>query len=94
MDFSDPSYTENDIEKCESILTDFIQNIDKTSNREEGLKIIQLTVFQFNELNKKCDFALIETNEREQIAEIIIEAGYLKGYNSLTEDVTEEWREW
>ncbi len=94
MDFSDPSYTENDIEKCESILTDFIQNIDKTSNREEGLKIIQLTVFQFNELNKKCDFALIETNEREQIAEIIIEAGYLKRYNSLTEDVTEEWREW
>ena len=31
-------------------------------DQKEGLKIIQLTVFQFNELNKKCDFALIETN--------------------------------
>lgn len=94
MDFSDPSYTEKDIEKCESILTNFIQNIDKTSNREEGLKVVQSVVFQLNELNKKCDFDLIETNEREQITEIIIEAGYLKGYNLLTEDVTEEWREW
>jgi len=28
------------------------------------------------------------------IAEIIILAGYLKGYNSKNEDITEDWRDW
>lgn len=94
MDFAEPSYTEKDIEKCKSILIEFIQNIDKTSNREEGLKIVQSTILELNELNKKCDFDLIETNEREQIAGIIIGAGNQKGYNTLSEGITEEWREW
>ena len=94
MDFAEPSYTEKDIEKCKSILIEFIQNIDKTSTREEGLKIVQSTILELNELNKKCDFDLIETNEREQIAGIIIGAGNQKGYNALSEDITEEWREW
>lgn len=94
MDFAEPSYTEKDIEKCKSILIEFIQNIDKTSNREEGLKIVQSTILELNELNKKCDFDLIETNEREQIAGIIIGVGNQKGYNTLSEDITEEWREW
>lgn len=94
MDFAEPSYTEKDIEKCKSILIEFIQNIDKTSTREEGLKIVQSTILELNELNKKCDFDLIETNEREQIAGIIIGVGNQKGYNTLSEDITEEWREW
>ena len=28
------------------------------------------------------------------IADIIILAGHLKGYNGRNEDITEEWREW
>src|SRR5690554_3586242 len=58
------------------------------------LKMIMPTILQRNELNKKCDFDLIETNEREQIAGIIIGVGNQKGYNTLSEDITEEWREW
>ncbi len=94
MNLAEPSYTEEDIERCELILTEFIQNIDKTTTKEDGLKIVQSTILQLNELNEKCDFDLIETNEREQIAEIIIGAGNRKGYNALNEDITEEWREW
>ena len=55
---------------------------------------VKMTVLRLNKLNEKCDFQLIETGEREQIAEIIISAGNLKGYNSLDDDITEEWREW
>jgi hypothetical protein len=47
-----------------------------------------------NDLNAGCDHNLIETDQREDIAEIIIIAGNDKGYNELTEDITEEWREW
>jgi len=89
-----PSYTEKDVEQCENILTEYIQSINKTSNKEEGLQVVKMTVIKLNELNEKCDFQLIETGEREQIAEIIISTGSLKGYNSLNEDITEEWREW
>lgn len=47
-----------------------------------------------NDLNERCCFSLIETTEREQISEIIIFAGSEMGYNSVDEDITEEWREW
>lgn len=76
------------------ILLEYIQSIDKTTDKTEGLKIVESTVLRLNELNEKCDFQLIETGEREQIAEIIIAIGNKKGYNSLNEDITEEWREW
>ena len=31
---------------------------------------------------------------QEDIAEILILAGHLKGYNTRDEDIAEEWREW
>jgi len=37
---------------------------------------------------------MIETEQREDLAEIIILAGNLKGFNSKDEDITEEWRDW
>jgi hypothetical protein len=55
--------------------------------------IVKSTVLKLNALNEKCDLSLIETNEREQITEIIIASHKMK-YNSLNEDITEEWREW
>ncbi|WP_167356145.1 hypothetical protein [Chryseobacterium jejuense] len=58
------------------------------------MEIVKSTVLKLNNLNEKCDYSLIETNEREQIAEIIILAGYEMGYNASDEDGTEEWREW
>lgn len=94
MNFSKPKYTMKEIENCEFILIEFINNIDKTTTKEEGMKMIQSTIFQLNELNKNCKYDLIETNERERIAKIMIDTGYLKGYNSLNEDITEQWREW
>lgn len=94
MKTSQPSYTEKDVGQCENILLEFIQNIDKTANKTDGMKVVKSTVIKLNELNEKCDFQLIETGEREQIAEIIITTANKKGYNELNEDITEEWREW
>lgn len=54
-------------------------------------------LLQFNWLshfNKQCGEVLIETSQREDICEIIIMASHLKGYNDMSEDITEEWREW
>ncbi|OPC16452.1 hypothetical protein BAY01_01735 [Elizabethkingia miricola] len=94
MEDANPTYSQNDIDECCNILTDYIENILKTNSKEEGMDIVEYSVKKLNDLNEKCQYELIETNEREQIAEIIIIGGNKMGYNSRNEDITEEWREW
>lgn len=94
MHENDPSYTQDDVDLCIVTLSDYVIKVFATESKDEGMKIVKSTVLKLNDLNEKCDFSLIETNEREQIAEIIISAGHEKGYNAVDEDITEEWREW
>lgn len=91
---SNPSYTQNDINECAGLLSDYSTIVFKTHSKEEAMPIVKSTVLKLNNLNKKCNFSLIETNEREQIVEIIILVGNKMKYNSMSEDITEEWREW
>jgi hypothetical protein len=65
-----------------------------TRSKEDGREIVKSSVLKINALNAKCDHSLIETSEREQIADIIILASHRMKYNSMEEDITEEWREW
>lgn len=88
------SYSQKDIDECVALLSDYAINIFKTHSKSEAMSIVKSTVLKLNALNEKCDLSLIETNEREQIAGIIILAGNKKGYNSIDDDITEEWREW
>ena len=77
-----------------SIISDYLSQMDKTDNKVSAMKIVEQTVLSLNDLNEKCEYEIIETDQREDIAEIIILAGSLKGFNSREEDITEEWREW
>lgn len=90
----DPSYTQQDIDECISTLTGYTTQISATQSKSEGMEIVKSTVLTLNDLNEKCDYSLIETDEREKIAEIIIIGGSEMGYNASDEDITEEWREW
>ncbi len=94
MNMAHPSYAETDINECTKILTAFIEEINKAETKKAGMLIVKSSVLKLNELNEKCEYELIETGEREQITEIIITAGHQKGYNSLNEDITGNWREW
>jgi hypothetical protein len=94
MKFAHPSYTEKDIEKCMQILTEYNIEMVNSKSKEDGMQIVKITVLKLNELNKNSGWELIETEEREAIAAIIIAVGHNKGYNSMDEDITEEWREW
>ena len=88
------NYNEKDVRKCISIIDKFLIDIKNSKSKEDGLLIVKNTVLQLNNINKKTNFSLIETMERENIAEIINLAGYEKGYNAKDEDITEQWREW
>lgn len=87
-------YSEKDVDLCIKLIDDFLGEISNSSSKDAGMKLVEKLVINLNELNDKCECELIETGQREQIAEIIILAGFLKGYNEKDEDITEEWREW
>jgi hypothetical protein len=93
-DEEDAPYTTTEVNKCMGLISAFLDDLQKTSSKAEGMKIVEKTVLSLNELNEQCHSALIETDQREDICEIIIIAGNKKGYNELSEDITEEWREW
>lgn len=97
IDFIEPgetSYTEADVEKCMSILAEYLSKIESSEAKADAMKIVEETVLALNKLNESCEHELIETDQREDIAEIIIIAGSLKGFNTRDEDITEEWRDW
>jgi hypothetical protein len=94
MNEAEPSYNQSDIRDCLSILTDYTIRVLATKSKDEGVEVAKSAVLKLNDLNEKCGYSLIETNEREQIAELIILAGNEMGYNSVDEDITEQWREW
>lgn len=55
---------------------------------------MEKVVVSLNRLNKKTDYALIETDAREEIWSIIQDLAVESGLSETDGDVTEEWREW
>ncbi|MEM6434629.1 MAG: hypothetical protein AAF773_12360 [Cyanobacteria bacterium P01_D01_bin.115] len=92
---SECGYTQADINQCASIIDAYLADI--AANTEAGddqLRLaIQQVVLQLNDLNDSCDGWLIETDEREDLCQIILVAAQECGLTT-TEDVTEEWRDW
>ncbi len=58
------------------------------------MKCVQKVVQALNTLNEKCDYCLIETDQREYLVPFIEEAAVTAGLTIPKNDITEEWREW
>lgn len=87
-------YTKKEVEECMKIISDYLVKMGGAASKDEGMAIVQKTVLSLNKLNESTGESLIETDQREDIANIIILAGSLKGFNERREDITETWREW
>ena len=94
MTDADVNYTEEDVDDCIAILDDHLDALEKVKTKSEALQLVKKTVLELNDLNDDCDGELIETDQRENLCEVIIYGGFLMGYNQEDDDVTEEWREW
>lgn len=93
----DSGYTQEEINQCEKLLDLFLTSLEKlpeTSKNEYILDVVKKVVFGLNKLNEDCDYSLIETDQREDLCELIITASKKAGLESNEDDVTEEWREW
>ncbi|WP_157976270.1 hypothetical protein [Lewinella sp. IMCC34191] len=94
IDAAQPEYDQRDVATCMQLLSRYLNEMENAESREEAMRVVERTVLALNDLNEKCAYALIETDQREDIAEIIILAGHFKGFNAREEDITEEWRDW
>jgi small nuclear ribonucleoprotein (snRNP)-like protein len=94
MQYEGTLYSEKEVEACLSLVNTFLTDIEETNSKEEGMKLVKKVVLKLNDLNEKYEEALIETDLRELLADIINSASVLKGYSIEGDDITEEWSGW
>lgn len=89
-------YTREDVEKCEVLIHRYLTALDKLDapTNEAIMEQVKLLVLALNDLNEATDYALIETEAREAIWEVIQTSAVDCGLQDAPEDVTEEWRDW
>ncbi len=54
---------------------------------------VEQTVFDLKTLNSQCDDRLIETDQREDICQLLLVSAQNAGLDTR-DDITEEWRTW
>lgn len=82
--------------KCKRLLFSYLKALSriKKSTDEEIMEAVKKLVLSLNDLNEKAEFSLLETDERENICNIIQRSAEECGLNGEYDDVTEEWRDW
>jgi hypothetical protein len=88
-------YTGADIGECGRVLDAYLATVAEAAYGEEEavLAAMEFTVRSLNSLNARCQGHLIETDQREQLRALILQAASERGVGS-GEDLTEPWREW
>jgi hypothetical protein len=93
----DAGYTQKHVDRCSEIIDEFLASLEKTPDAQKNKYImaaVKKYVLRFNALNEECDGILIETDQREALAELINLAARNAGLESSADDITYEWREW
>ena len=84
----DCGYSKKDVQKCESLLLNYLEAICKLENPTDALIMAQVKklVLALNKLNEKTDYCLIETDVREEIWQIIQDSAVECGLTDPSED--------
>ena len=88
-------YTSADIGECSRILDAYLATLEDADvgDDEAVLGAMEFTVRSLNSLNARCNGHLIETDQREQLRELILHAASERGVGTGA-DLTKQWREW
>ena len=88
-------YTLKHIDRCAAITRDFLETLSALPKGQTAKIIAEVkrVVLKLNKLNESCGGALIETDQREELCQLIQTAANKAGLKA-DEDITAEWREW
>lgn len=92
-DMDEPYYPLEKVDECGRVIDDFLAAVAKAGDEQAILAEVKKTVLALNALNDECDGALIETDQREELCELILNAANKAGL-ATGDDITEQWREW
>lgn len=95
--YSDGAYHVWDVWKVNRILSRYHRRMVSCAKAadDEYKEIVKEAVLALNALNESCEFSLIETEQREDICEYMIQTAYMLGFiQDEHEDITGEWRDW
>lgn len=95
----DAGYAQAHVDRCNEILDSFLDALSQVQagggNQDaEIMEAVKTAVTELNALNEETEGCLIETDQREQLCEIIISSAREAGLAGDDCDITEEWREW
>lgn len=92
----DCGYRKRHVAACEKLLFRYLDKLGhlQTVTDKTVMQEVKNVVLALNRLNEKTDYALIETDARERIWEIIQSSAVACGLTDTSDDITEEWREW
>jgi hypothetical protein len=95
----DAGYQQEHVDHCRGIVDRYFAELggmigNGGAPNEAILGAVQRAVVALNELNVDTNYCLIETDQREQLCEIIIAAARDAGLATGDDDITEEWRDW
>ena len=95
----DAGYSQDEVDECGQILDEYIDTLialGEDADDKSILRCVQRVVQKLNQLNERCDYQLIEIDQREEMVPYIIQAAEQAGLSThrLEYDITEEWREW
>ncbi len=92
----DCEFSKKDVQKCEKILTEYLDVLAALAipSDKDIMKCVKKAVLALNKLNEKTDYALLETEERENIWALLQTSAVECGLQDPADDITEEWREW
>ncbi|MGZ8218599.1 hypothetical protein [Methylomagnum sp.] len=93
----DAGYTQEHIDRCGEIIDHHLSALAKAPDagrHQYIMNAVKAAVLELNKLNEECEGGLIETDQREQLCELITVAANQAGLVSDEEDITGEWREW
>lgn len=78
-----------------TILHAYLAKVDQAQDTAAGMQAVKVAVLKLNDLNERCEHALIETEQREEIWELM-QTAFLEKDFTVPEsgEVTEEWRDW
>jgi len=89
-------YTIKDVNQVKEILESYFiktRKIKNTNHNKFNI-LIEEIVINLNEMNSKCNYSLIETDQREMICSYMIKIAMYFHFIEEYSDITETWREW
>ncbi|MBE6585586.1 MAG: hypothetical protein E7645_03565 [Ruminococcaceae bacterium] len=100
-DGGEADFSEKHIEKCAELVRTYGKTLSQLSDSQGAARdkkimaAVKKLILALNKLNEKTDYAMLETDERENICALVQDFAVACGLTDIPEDgdVTGEWRE-